>query len=76
MKRATVYSVGELRLAFGENGVLTLNGEKTGHWETSGNALTLAAEDIAYTMEIYVHSCDEVIAIYQRVAAVPGVISL
>ena len=31
---------------------------------------------IAYTMEIYVHSCDEVIALYQRVAAVPGVISL
>lgn len=31
---------------------------------------------IAYTMEIYVHSCDEVIAIYQRVAQVPGVISL
>lgn len=31
---------------------------------------------MAYTMEIYVHSCDEVIALYQRVAAVPGVISL
>lgn len=31
---------------------------------------------IAYTMEIHVHSCDEVIAIYQRVAQVPGVISL
>ena len=31
---------------------------------------------IAYTMEINVHSCDEVIAIYQRVAQVPGVISL
>ena len=31
---------------------------------------------IAYTMEIYVHSCDEVIALYQRVTAVPGVISL
>jgi len=31
---------------------------------------------IAYTMEMYVHSCDEVIAIYQRVANVPGVISL
>ena len=25
----------------------------------------------AYTMEMYVHSCDEVIAIYQRVAQVP-----
>lgn len=31
---------------------------------------------IAYTMEIYVHSCDEVIALYQRVGNVPGVISL
>jgi len=31
---------------------------------------------IAYTMEMHVHSCDEVIAIYQRVARVPGVISL
>ena len=31
---------------------------------------------IAYTMEIHVHSCDEVIAIYQRVAQIPGVISL
>ena len=31
---------------------------------------------IAYTMEIHVHSCDEVIAIYQRVAQVPGVLSL
>ena len=31
---------------------------------------------IAYTIEMYVHSCDEVIAIYQRVAQVPGVISL
>ncbi|MGB0409936.1 MAG: DUF493 family protein [Opitutales bacterium] len=31
---------------------------------------------IAYTMEMHVHSCDEVIAIYQRVAQVPGVISL
>ncbi|MEO0510386.1 MAG: DUF493 family protein [Verrucomicrobiota bacterium] len=31
---------------------------------------------IAYTMEMNVHSCDEVIAIYQRVAQVPGVISL
>ena len=30
----------------------------------------------AYTMEMYVHSCDEVIAVYQRVAQVPGVISL
>lgn len=30
----------------------------------------------AYTMEIHVHSSDEVIAIYQRVAQVPGVISL
>ena len=31
---------------------------------------------IAYTMEMNMHSCDEVIAIYQRVAQVPGVISL
>ena len=31
---------------------------------------------IAYTMEMNVHSCDEVIAIYQRVARVPGIISL
>ena len=31
---------------------------------------------IAYTMEMNMHSCDEVIAIYQRVARVPGVISL
>ena len=31
---------------------------------------------VAYTMEIHVHSCDEVIAIYQRVAQIPGVISL
>ncbi|MGB0744684.1 MAG: DUF493 family protein [Opitutales bacterium] len=31
---------------------------------------------IAFTMEIHVHSCDEVIAIYQRVAKVPGVISM
>ena len=31
---------------------------------------------VAYTMEINVNSCDEVIAIYQRVAQVPGVISL
>jgi putative lipoic acid-binding regulatory protein len=31
---------------------------------------------VAYTMEMQVHSCDEVIAIYQRVAQVPGVISL
>jgi putative lipoic acid-binding regulatory protein len=30
----------------------------------------------AYTMEMHMHSCDEVIAIYQRVAQVPGVISL
>lgn len=30
----------------------------------------------AYTMEMQVHSSDEVIAIYQRVAQVPGVISL
>jgi putative lipoic acid-binding regulatory protein len=31
---------------------------------------------IAYTMEMHVRSCDEVIAIYQRVAQVDGVISL
>ncbi len=31
---------------------------------------------IAYTMEMNMHSCDEVIAVYQRVAQVPGVISL
>lgn len=31
---------------------------------------------VAYTMEMNMHSCDEVIAIYQRVAQVPGVISL
>lgn len=31
---------------------------------------------IAYTMEMNMHSCDEVIAIYQRVAQIPGVISL
>ena len=30
----------------------------------------------AYTIEMHVHSCDEVIAIYQRAAQVPGVISL
>ena len=30
----------------------------------------------AYTMEIHVHSCDEVIAIYQRVAQIPGILSL
>ena len=30
----------------------------------------------AFTLEIYVHSSDEVIAIYQRVAQIPGVISL
>ncbi|MGJ8639918.1 MAG: DUF493 family protein [Opitutaceae bacterium] len=30
----------------------------------------------SYTMEMQVHSADEVIAIYQRVAQVPGVISL
>ena len=31
---------------------------------------------IAYTVEMQVHSCDEVIAIYQKVSQVPGVISL
>jgi putative lipoic acid-binding regulatory protein len=31
---------------------------------------------IGYTMEMNMHSSDEVIAIYQRVAQVPGVISL
>jgi putative lipoic acid-binding regulatory protein len=31
---------------------------------------------IAYTIEMHMRSCDEVIAIYQRVAQVPGVISL
>ena len=31
---------------------------------------------IAYTMEMNMHSCDEVIAVYQRMARVPGVISL
>lgn len=31
---------------------------------------------IAYTMEMHVHSCDEVIAIYQRVSQIPGVMSL
>jgi putative lipoic acid-binding regulatory protein len=31
---------------------------------------------IAYTMEMHMHSCDEVIAVYQRVAQIPGVISL
>ena len=30
----------------------------------------------AFTLELYVHSSDEVIAIYQRVAQIPGVISL
>lgn len=30
----------------------------------------------AFTLELYVHSSDEVIAIYQRVAQVPDVISL
>jgi hypothetical protein len=31
---------------------------------------------VIYTMEMHMHSCDEVIAIYQRVAQVPGAISL
>jgi hypothetical protein len=31
---------------------------------------------VAYTMEMNMHSSDEVIAIYQRVAQVPGIISL
>ena len=56
--------------------------------EQCGQVLELFADDpvkanasstgrfTAYTMEIHVHSCDEVIAIYQRVAQVPGVISL
>lgn len=30
----------------------------------------------AFTMEMNMHSCDEVIAIYQRVAQIEGVISL
>lgn len=30
----------------------------------------------AFTMEMYMHSSDEVIAIYQRVARIPGIISL
>ena len=30
----------------------------------------------AFTMEMNMHSCDEVIAVYQRVAQVEGVISL
>jgi putative lipoic acid-binding regulatory protein len=30
----------------------------------------------AYTMEMHVHSCDEVIAIYERVTQIPNVISL
>lgn len=56
--------------------------------EQSQNVLDLFADDpvqarpskngrfTGYTVEINVHSCDEVIAIYQRVAQVPGVISL
>jgi putative lipoic acid-binding regulatory protein len=56
--------------------------------EQTGAVLDLFADDpvqsreskngrfTAYTMEMQVHSCDEVIAIYQRVAQVPGVISL
>ncbi len=56
--------------------------------DQSDNLLGLFADDpvranessngrfIAYTMEMYVHSCDEVIAIYQRVTRIPGVISL
>ncbi len=56
--------------------------------DQSGNVLDLFADDpvqanesssgrfIAYTMEMHMHSCDEVIAVYQRVARVPGVISL
>ncbi|MFP4202859.1 MAG: DUF493 family protein [Opitutales bacterium] len=31
---------------------------------------------IAYTIELYMHSSDEVISIYQRAAQVPNVISL
>lgn len=31
---------------------------------------------IAYTMELYMHSSDEVISIYQRAANVPDIISL
>ncbi len=31
---------------------------------------------IAYTIEVNVHSGDEVISIYQRMAQIPGVISL
>jgi putative lipoic acid-binding regulatory protein len=30
----------------------------------------------AYTMELHMNSCDEVIAIYQRVTQIPNVISL
>lgn len=30
----------------------------------------------AFTLELYMHSSDEVIAIYQRVAQIPNVISL
>ena len=56
--------------------------------EESDTVLDLFADDpvrekesangrfIAYTMEMQMHSCDEVIAIYQRVARVPGVIAL
>jgi len=56
--------------------------------EQSESVLELFADDpvkanesssgrfIAYTMEMHMHSCDEVIAIYQRVAQIPGVLSL
>ena len=56
--------------------------------EESGAVLDLFADDpvrekesangrfVAFTMEMRMRSCDEVIAIYQRVARVPGVIAL
>ena len=56
--------------------------------EESDTVLDLFADDpvrekksangrfIAYTMEMQMHSSDEVIAIYQRAACVPGVIAL
>ncbi len=56
--------------------------------EASDQVLDLFADDpvrtkessngryIAFTMEMQMHSCDEVIAIYQRVARIPNIISL
>jgi len=48
----STWQAGPLKLEFGEEGALTVNGEGGGTWSIAGDTLTVSANNLTYSAEI------------------------